>query len=334
MLTLPPCPLPVHVPALKGEKLEETNCTVISHDLGIDSPRDCVCGRHCASATPCSKVYVDYPELPHDEPHPILHTSLTTLTRYQGCSFDNRNCAGKSMESNTIIAKLWLAQKYPVNMSFACFYDPKEPEDVVLERDIKTGDIAHALVWPLILLVIGGLLCVGSSEATQNICGMCCVAVMLPCIGLAACYSKIKKKFEESRTEFGLAPGRARTGHRRDRSASRVSVTPPHGEPQEETPPQYATGESAPMYEPSSQPRAISIEFDNSMHENEPSGFNDSSMPPTFAEAAINPEPSTLRSITPEPQCEPLSYQAATVLTDGTNEELESLGIALETTTF
>jgi hypothetical protein len=105
-----------------------------------------------------------------------------------------------------------------------------------------------------------------------------------------------------------------------------------------ETPPQYATGDSAPVYEPETAQQAVQVDFGSGpFGDDEEGGLqDDSSLPPSFAEAAIlgGSTTSSPRSMTPDPGFDPPSYQAATVLSDPTDFELERLGAAQEVTSF
>ena len=81
--------------------------------------------QYCNALAPCSKVFITYPELAETSAPPLIHTSLTTLTRYEGCSYDNRACDSFNFDLNVVAAQEWMAANYPVNLSFPCFYDPE-----------------------------------------------------------------------------------------------------------------------------------------------------------------------------------------------------------------
>eukprot|EP00729_Bicosta_minor_P015776 gene15776-23474_t len=178
--------------------------------------------QYCSSLAPCSKIFVSYPELPASAATPIIHTSLTSLTRYEGCSYDNRVCDSRDAVTNVQAAEEWMRTDYPVNHSFTCFFDPLLHEDVVVDKDILKSDISHSLVWPICLLFFGSLLVLGSSKTAQNCCESGCTAICFPFKLLAACFARLKANCETDRTHTAASANSRsrRRGRSRGRSNS------------------------------------------------------------------------------------------------------------------
>ena len=64
---------------------------------------------------------------------------------------------------------------------------------MVVERDIVKADIAHALVWPICLLLFGSLIILGSSPTAQKCCEDISAALCCPLKYAANCITRAKE---------------------------------------------------------------------------------------------------------------------------------------------
>ncbi|XP_077987121.1 calcium-activated potassium channel subunit beta-4-like [Glandiceps talaboti] len=139
-------------PAMQDKSFKQSNCTVAKVQYRSEW-QGCRCGRYCWSQFPCLQIFVKY-SVNSKYGHTgtgLAHEDETNLNTYPQCTYDV--CSGMEYNNEDLVSK-FATQYGAKGKIFPCYYNPDQPDIVLIKELFNNKAILHAILWPLLSLFL------------------------------------------------------------------------------------------------------------------------------------------------------------------------------------